>query len=43
MRHLMITPGRNTPVERIEFLVGSDNTAPVVMAATVERGDNGRR
>jgi hypothetical protein len=36
MRHLAITPGRSSPIERIEFLKGDDPTTPVVMAVTVE-------
>jgi putative heme-binding domain-containing protein len=36
VRYLAITPKRQARIERIEFAKGSDATAPLVMAATVE-------
>jgi RNA polymerase sigma factor (sigma-70 family) len=42
VRHLVITPGRTAPIEQIEFLDGQDDTAPVVMAVTVEIAGKGR-
>lgn len=36
IRYLAITPKTSQTIERIEFVKGSDATAPVVMAATVE-------
>jgi hypothetical protein len=42
MRHLVILPGRTAPIEQIEYLKGHDDTAPIVMAVTVEIAENGR-
>jgi putative membrane-bound dehydrogenase-like protein len=39
LRYLAITPKRDVKIERIEFLKGSDETAPLVMAITVEARD----
>ncbi len=36
MRYLAVNPGRPEPIERIEFVKGSDRSAPIVMAVTVE-------
>jgi putative membrane-bound dehydrogenase-like protein len=36
VRYLAIEPKRKDKIERIEFVKGSDDTAPIVMAATVE-------
>jgi putative membrane-bound dehydrogenase-like protein len=36
IRYFSITPGRTDPIESIELRKGSDDTAPVVMAVTVE-------
>jgi hypothetical protein len=36
MRYLAITPKRPAKIEKIEFVKGEDDTAPVVMAVTVE-------
>jgi putative membrane-bound dehydrogenase-like protein len=36
IRYLTITPARENVIEKIEFLKGSDGTAPVVMAVTVQ-------
>ena len=39
VRYLAVRPGRSEPIERIELIKGRDQTAPVVMAVTVEGGD----
>jgi hypothetical protein len=36
VRYLAIKPKRTDVIEKIEFVKGKDNTAPVVMAVTVE-------
>jgi putative membrane-bound dehydrogenase-like protein len=36
VRYLRVTPGRAAPIKEIEFVKGDDETAPVVMAVTVE-------
>jgi hypothetical protein len=36
MRKLVVHPGQETSIERIELLKGDDPTAPVVMALTAE-------
>ena len=36
VRYLAIEPKRKGKIERIEFVKGSDDTAPIVMAVTVE-------
>ncbi len=36
VRYLAIEPKRQGPIERIEFVKGPDDTAPVVMAVTIE-------
>ena len=36
VRYLAVTPKRETPIKQIEFMKGSDKTAPIVMAVTVE-------
>ena len=36
LRYLSITPRRRDPIEPIELVKGPDETAPVVMAVTVE-------
>jgi putative membrane-bound dehydrogenase-like protein len=36
LRYLRIQPGRDAPLQAIEFVKGSDATAPVVMAVTLE-------
>ncbi len=36
IRYLVIHPRRAEPIRTIEFLKGFDNTAPVIMAVTVE-------
>jgi putative membrane-bound dehydrogenase-like protein len=36
IRHLLITPERTERIAKIEFVKGPDNTAPVIMAVTVE-------
>ena len=36
VRYLAIYPGKSIPVMRIEFVKGRDQTAPIVLAATVE-------
>ena len=39
LRYLVVHPERATKIENIEFVKGSDDTAPVVMAVTIESGD----
>ena len=36
MRKLVIHPGKDAVIERIELVKGDDPTAPVVMALTAE-------
>jgi putative heme-binding domain-containing protein len=36
VRYLSVRPARAEPIDRIEFLKGSDGTAPVILAVTVE-------
>jgi putative membrane-bound dehydrogenase-like protein len=36
IRSLAVTPKRSDPIQEIEFVKGSDRTAPVVMAVTIE-------
>jgi hypothetical protein len=36
MRYLAITPKRAQPIKEIELVKGPDDTAPIVMAVTVE-------
>lgn len=36
IRYLTLTPKSEAPIKEIEFIKGSDNTAPIVMAVTVE-------
>jgi putative heme-binding domain-containing protein len=36
LRYLALTPKRNAKIEKIEFVKGPDDTAPLVMAVTVE-------
>jgi uncharacterized protein len=36
VRYLAVEPKRKDKIERIEFVKGPDETAPVVMAVTVE-------
>lgn len=37
MRYLAIYPTRSLPVMRIDFIKGDDQTAPIVLAATIEQ------
>lgn len=37
LRYLSIEPRRTEVIEQIEFVKGPDDTAPLVMAVTVER------
>lgn len=39
MRYLAIVPGRSTEIESIEFVKGSDQSAPLVLAVTIERAE----
>jgi uncharacterized protein len=39
MRYLTVTPERKEKIETIEFVKGRDDTAPIVMAVTVEIGE----
>src|SRR5262249_35565542 len=39
MRYLTVTPQRKEKVEKIDFVKGRDDTAPIVMAVTVEIGE----
>ena len=36
IRYLSVQPERKEKIEKIEFVKGSDATAPIVMAVTVE-------
>jgi hypothetical protein len=36
IRYLTVTPKRDAAIKEIEFIKGSDSTAPIVMAVTVE-------
>jgi hypothetical protein len=36
IRYLVITPRRTETIKQVEFVKGPDDTAPVVMAVTVE-------
>ncbi len=36
LRHVRVEPRRYEPIDRVEFVKGDDQTAPVVMAVTVE-------
>jgi putative membrane-bound dehydrogenase-like protein len=36
LRYLTVTPQRHEPIESIEFVKGSDRSAPIVMAVTLE-------
>jgi hypothetical protein len=36
IRYLSITPKRHDPIAQIELVKGSDQSAPIVMAVTVE-------
>ena len=37
IRRLTVTPGRRDVIEKIDLVKGPDNTAPIIMAITVER------
>ena len=39
LRYLTINPQRHIKIERIEFVKGSDETAPIFMAVTIENQD----
>ena len=39
LRYLTVNPQRNDVIERIEFVKGTDQSSPIVMAVTVEGGD----
>ena len=39
IRYLAITPRAPDPIDGIELVKGPDDTAPIVMAVTVETGD----
>ena len=41
IRYLSIEPKSQTTIERIEFIKGEDNTAPIVMAVTIEKLSTG--
>jgi len=36
LRHVVVTPKQAKPITTIELVKGGDNTAPIVMAVTVE-------
>jgi len=36
VRYLTIAPKRTEKIESIEFIKGKDNTAPIVVAVTIE-------
>jgi uncharacterized protein len=38
IRHVVVRPERSEPIKTIELLKGTDETAPVVMAVTIESG-----
>jgi putative heme-binding domain-containing protein len=40
VRYLAVRPQRTDPIERIELIKGPDDTAPIVVAATVEVADD---
>ena len=40
LRYLVVSPLRSTIVREVEFLKGTDGTAPIIMAATVETRDD---
>ncbi|MFK7738365.1 MAG: endo-1,4-beta-xylanase, partial [Pirellulaceae bacterium] len=37
LRYLAIEPKRSAPIEAVELVKGSDNSAPIIMAITIER------
>ena len=37
VRYLKVQPKRADPIETVELVKGKDNSAPIVMAVTVER------
>ncbi len=39
IRYLSVAPKRETSIDAVEFVKGSDDTAPIIMAVTVERND----
>ena len=39
IRHLSVKPKRSDKIQTIEFVKGEDNSAPIVMAVTIERID----
>jgi hypothetical protein len=39
LRYLTVIPQRPDKIERIEFVKGSDQTAPIIMAVTIEGKD----
>jgi hypothetical protein len=39
IRYLRVAPKRETSIDAVEFVKGSDDTAPIIMAVTVERND----
>jgi hypothetical protein len=39
VRHIAVAPQRPEKIKQIELVKGPDNTAPVVMAVTVEAPD----
>ena len=36
VRYLAVSPKRTAPIERIEFVKGDDDTAPILVAVTLE-------
>jgi putative membrane-bound dehydrogenase-like protein len=42
LRYLVITPGQHKKIQKIGLIKGQDNTAPVIMAVTVEGWDADR-
>jgi putative heme-binding domain-containing protein len=42
LRYLVVVPGRRSKIQKVEFVKGDDETAPVVMAVTVEALDTDR-
>ncbi|WP_153555743.1 PVC-type heme-binding CxxCH protein [Roseimaritima sediminicola] len=41
IRYLNITPRRDETIERLEFVKGEDNSAPIIMAVTIENASAG--
>ena len=42
VRHLSVTPSRKEKIATIELVKGPDNSAPIVMAVTIESAQSGK-